>query len=203
LVADTGQCGWNSHRYKTDDKTKTAKMKVRRSEWKNVIDSFELSVGKVGKEGLHDACIVQRKRGEHERNLTMDFNHPWDLGKKDLSSPSDSFTLSLSCDECGKKGSFELSFYLKTHKHNPQAASFTLTPHGVSARIAPKLTLSGDFTEYSQGFELAKIPIYGYLIPEILDLGPEIVFAVGGQRGSCFWFCFYFLGDKHRPSGLC
>ncbi|KAF7596572.1 hypothetical protein BBP40_000972 [Aspergillus hancockii] len=59
-------------------------MKGRRLEWKDVVDSFEPSVGKVAKKELRDACIVQRKKGEHERNLTIHFNHPWDLGILDL-----------------------------------------------------------------------------------------------------------------------
>ncbi|KAE8392628.1 hypothetical protein BDV23DRAFT_170747 [Aspergillus alliaceus] len=64
------------------------------------------------------------------------------------------------------------------------AATFTLIFHGVSARIGPKLTLSGDFTDRSsQEFDIAKVPIYGYSIPRILDLGPEVVFSPGFSEG--------------------
>ncbi|KAE8380805.1 hypothetical protein BDV26DRAFT_256682 [Aspergillus bertholletiae] len=195
VVAGTGQCGWNTHRVpfavskiEFDDHTGTAKLQAQRSEWKDVFHSFELSVGRVAKdsEGVHDACIAPQhtKRKEHEKTMTMNFNHPWSLPQKDFSTPSDAFSLTLSCDQCGTKGSFELGFYLRTENHIPKAATFTLTPHGVSTRIGPKLTLSGDFTEkYSQEFDLAKIPIYGYSIPGVLDLGPEIVFSLGFSLG--------------------
>ncbi|KAB8258725.1 hypothetical protein BDV32DRAFT_139455 [Aspergillus pseudonomiae] len=193
VVAGTGQCGWNTHRVpfaaskiEFDDHTKTAKLQARRSEWKDVFHSFELSVGRVAKEEAHDTCVAPQhtKRKEHEKTLTMSFDHPWNLPQKDFSTPEDPFSLTLSCDQCGTKGSFELGFYLRTKKHIPKAATFTLTPHGVSARLGPKLTLSGDFTEeYSQQFDLAKIPIYGYSIPGILDLGPQVVFSLGFSVG--------------------
>ncbi|KAE8135517.1 hypothetical protein BDV38DRAFT_272710 [Aspergillus pseudotamarii] len=193
VVAGTGQCGWNTHRVpfavskiEFDDHTKTAKLQARRSEWKDVFHSFELSVGRVAKEEVYDTCVAPQhmKRKEHEKTLTMSFDHPWKLPQKDFSTPEDAFSLTLSCDQCGTKGSFELGFYLRNEKHIPKAATFTLTPHGVSTRIGPKLTLSGDFTEeYSQQFDLAKIPIYGYSIPGVLDLGPEIVFSLGFSVG--------------------
>ncbi|PIG86784.1 hypothetical protein AARAC_002944 [Aspergillus arachidicola] len=193
VVAGTGQCGWNTHRVpfavskiEFDDHAKTAKLQARRSEWKDVFHSFELSVGRVAKEEVHDACIAPQhtKRKEHEKTMTMSFDHPWNLPQKDFSTPEDAFSLTLSCDQCGTEGSFELGFYLRNENHIPKAATFTLTPHGVSVRIGPKLTLSGDFTEeYSQQFDLAKIPIYGYSIPGVLDLGPEIVFSLGISVG--------------------
>ncbi|QMW43561.1 hypothetical protein AFCA_007832 [Aspergillus flavus] len=193
VVAGTGQCGWNTHRVpfavskiEFDDHTKTANLQARRSEWKDVFHSFELSVGRVAKEEVHDACVAPQhtKRKEHQRTMTMSFDHPWNLPQKDFSTPEDAFSLTLSCDQCGTKGSFELGFYLRNENHIPKAATFTLTPHGVSARIGPKLTLSGDLTEeYSQQFDLAKIPIYGYSIPGVLDLGPEIVFSFGISVG--------------------
>ncbi|KAB8205303.1 hypothetical protein BDV34DRAFT_195684 [Aspergillus parasiticus] len=193
VVAGTGQCGWNTHRVpfavskiEFDDHAKTAKLQARRSEWKDVFHSFELSVGRVAKEEVHDACVAPQhtKRKEHEKTMTMSFDHPWNLPQKDFSTPEDAFSLTLSCDQCGTKGSFELGFYLRNENHIPKAATFTLTPHGVSARIGPKLTLSGDFTEeYSQQFDLAKIPIYGYSIPGVLELGPEIVFSLGISVG--------------------
>ncbi|KAE8150171.1 hypothetical protein BDV25DRAFT_129774 [Aspergillus avenaceus] len=192
MVAGTHQCGWNSHRIPFnvsdivfDDHTKTARMKGRPSEWKDVVDSFELSVGRVAqRQEPHDVCVAPRKRGEHEKHLTLDFNHPWDLPEHEFTSPEDSFKVALSCDKCGTHGSFDLGFYLRTHKKIPQAASFTLTPNNVSASITPKLSVSGNFAEaYSKEFDIARIPIYGYSIPGILNLGPEVVFSLGFSLG--------------------
>lgn len=186
LVTGSKHCGWNSHRMPFivssiafDKPSLKAKLSGVASEWKKIFRNYEVTVGKAP-----EASTSRRDWDDWDSDASLSFNHKIPLSKS-IPIPGGDVSLDISCEGCETKGSFDFGVHIKTSYGDPESASLTLSPNGVSASFTPRLGLSGNMTnEISDEYELVKIPIEGISIPGgVLDLGPEIVFSFGYQIG--------------------
>lgn len=184
MVAGTGDCGWNGHRVPFtifeidyDEKANTAHLTANASDWKSAIHSYTLDVGQLS----NPQGPV--KRGDHKKDVTIDFNHDFPINYTSLSAPP--YGITLACLSCATFGKFIISAHLKTEFFIPTDVTFGIQPRGVSMEIDPKIILSGDIIpDKTFQARLFTIPIEGITIPGgILDLGPEIQFNAGVTVG--------------------
>lgn len=192
LIMGSKHCGWNPHRMPFlvssivfDRRSLKAKLSGVASDWKKLFSNYEMTVGK------HPEAESSPSRRDWDAEASLSFKHKIPLNK---SFPvGKSLSIDLSCEECETKGSFDFGVHIKTSTGIPESASLTLSPNGVSAQFTPRLGLSGNMTEdFSDEFELVKIPVEGFSIPGgVLDLGPEVVFSFG-----------YEIGQVHGTAGV-
>jgi hypothetical protein len=188
MVANTGDCGWNTRRIpfivstlKYDEQANIAHLTAAASDWKSAAHTYDLVVGSVSTST--PSAKLRKRLGEVDFNkdLSIGFDHP--LPFSSWKFPDPDIDITLECDDCGTKGAFQFGFTLKTVLLIPKQVIVTLNPHGVSASITPKLSLSANYTG-SKPFEheFPGIPIEGISIPgDVLEVGPEIVFSAGAE----------------------
>jgi hypothetical protein len=190
MVAGTGDCGWNTHRVpfiistlKYDEKGNIAHLGAKATDWKSAAHTYDLSVGAAE---VPKSARLRKRFGEVDfhKDLSIGFEHPLPFSKWKFPDPD--IDVTFECDDCGTKGAFQFGFTLKTILLVPKQVLIKLNPHSVSASIAPKLTLSANYTG-SKSFEheFPGIPIEGITIPgDVLEVGPELVFSVGAELGG-------------------
>ncbi|PLB51915.1 hypothetical protein P170DRAFT_351910 [Aspergillus steynii IBT 23096] len=181
VIAGREHCGWNKQRmpFKVskihfDENTQTAKLTGEASEWKDVFENYELTIGNYND---HKGSGIEKRDSDKEFNV--DFNHDIDF-TKEIPVPGKDFHVTLGCDSCKSRGSFDFGFHVKTVMKIPTGASFSMKPNGVGLDIKPSLGIGGNFTEeMGDEFDVATIPIGGISIKKLVDIGPQIVFSLG------------------------
>lgn len=186
VIAGREHCGWNKQRMPFevskiffDENTQTAKLTGKASEWKTVFKNYELTVGNFP--GLSGSGNDKR---DYDKDFSLDFNHDIDFSKE-IPIPNTDLHITLGCDDCKSRGSFDFGFHIETKWGIPKAASVSMKPSGVGLDIKPLLGIGGNFTEeMGDEFDVATIPIGGISIKGILEIGPQIVFSLGYSLGE-------------------
>lgn len=186
VIAGREHCGWNKQRMPFvvskihfDKNTQTAKLTGKASDWKTVLQNYELTVGNyAAQQGSgHD-------KRDYDKDFSLDFNHDIDFSKEIPVSGKD-FHITLGCDQCKSRGSFDFGFHIETKWAIPKSAHVSLKPSGVGLDIRPSIGIGGNFTDkMGDEFDVATIPIGGISIKGILEIGPQIVFSLGYSLGE-------------------
>ncbi|KAI9927857.1 hypothetical protein ASPWEDRAFT_29249 [Aspergillus wentii DTO 134E9] len=183
VVAGAGDCGWNENRLPfvvsrvQFGANKMARLIGRPSNWEAVASDYELSVGGPPPAGQGRSLLNRRNWSP---SFSLDFDR--DLPLDSYTIPNDKIDITIDCDDCGTKGSFDFDFHIKTKFGAiPESATMSITPDDVSFSITPRLSVSGTLKgEMKNEKVLARIPVEGISIPGgILNLGPQIVFSLG------------------------
>ena len=184
MVAGSGDCGWNDYRVpftvfdiEYDEEANHAHLIANASNWQDAVHSFTLDVGHV------KAPEGTTKRGETDKDITIDFNHQFPINYTALSVPP--LGIALSCSSCGTYGEFVVSVHMETTLGIPRELTVGLEPRGVSMEIDPAITLSVDIgPALAKEFELFAIPLSAIVIPGgVLNIGLSIPFTVGVSMG--------------------
>ncbi|KAA8643041.1 hypothetical protein EYZ11_008258 [Aspergillus tanneri] len=181
VIAGRGHCGWNKQRMPFhvseihfDKNTQTAKLIGKASEWTEVFQSYDLTIGQTsdhGKRGFGDIS--------YDKDFNIDFSHDLTFSKE-IPIPSTDFHIDLGCDSCGTKGSFDIGLHIAVHWASLKTASVTLKPSGVSLDIKPSIGIGGNFSkEIGDEFELATVPLAGISIKSIVEIGPQLKLSAG------------------------
>ena len=184
MVVGNRQCGWNNKRVPFnvttivyDDKKTTAYLNATASDWQTLAHTYELTVGNVPQ-----LPAKLRKRLDVSKDLSLGFKHAFPVPTFKFSDPG--LDVEFECEDCGTDGSFALSFHLSTELFIPKSASASFSPRGVSASINPKVTFSTNITDQKKAeHEFPGIPIDGVSIPDLLNIGPQLIFSVGLEVG--------------------
>ncbi|KIW06953.1 uncharacterized protein PV09_02614 [Verruconis gallopava] len=184
MVAGTGDCGWNTARQPFiiydmmyDDDANIAHLTANASDWQDAIHSFTLDVGH-----LSDPQDLT-KRGDHDKDITIDFNHDFPINYTSLSVPPLSF--GVACSNCATSGEFLVQMHLETILGIPTDMTVGLQPQGVSLEIDPTVFLSADLTSsLKKEVELFAIPLEAITIPGgVLNIGLSVPVTVGVSVG--------------------
>jgi hypothetical protein len=186
MVAGQGQCGWNNARLPFNvttitynDKLFTANVNAQASNWTTVAHTYDLTVGQI-----YQAPSKLRKRLglDVSKDLSISFTHAFPF--QSFAFPSSELDVEFGCDDCGTEGSFSFSFHLATELFVPSTISATITPHGVSASINPEISFSTNITdEKTVEHDFPGIPIDGLSVPDVLNIGPQLIFSIGVSAG--------------------
>jgi hypothetical protein len=184
MVAGNAQCGWNKKRVPFnvtsivyDDKQTTAHLNATASDWQTLAHTYDLTVGNVP-----DLPAKLRKRLDVSKDFSLGFKHAFPFSSFTFSEPG--LDVEFECEDCGTAGSFSLSFQLSTEFFIPKSASASFSPRGVSASINPKVTFSTNITDQKQAeHEFPGIPLDGVSIPDLLNIGPQLIFSIGVEVG--------------------
>ncbi|KAI9041727.1 uncharacterized protein KD926_006451 [Aspergillus affinis] len=187
VIAGREHCGWNKNRMPFevskiffDKNTQTAKLTGKASTWETVLKNYELTVGNWNTGATGNG----NEKRDYDKDFSIDFNHDIDFSKE-IPIPDTDMHITLGCDECKSRGSFDFGFHIETKWMIPKSASVNLKPSGVGLDIRPSIGIGGNFTkEIGDEFDVATIPIGGISIKGILEIGPQIVFSVGYSIGE-------------------
>ncbi|KAH8434567.1 uncharacterized protein LDX57_012210 [Aspergillus melleus] len=186
VIAGREHCGWNKNRMPFevskiffDENTQTAKLTGKASTWETVLQNYELTVG-----NWNTGSTGGNEKRDYDKDFSIDFNHDIDFSKE-IPIPNTDMHVTLGCDECKSRGSFDFGFHIETKFGFPKSASVNMKPSGVGLDIRPSIGIGGNFTEeMGDEFDVATIPIGGISIKGILEIGPQIVFSVGYSFGE-------------------
>jgi hypothetical protein len=183
MVAGGRQCGWNTNRLPFnvtsivyDDKQITAHLNATASDWQTLAHTYDLTVGQIPQ-----TPSKLRKR-DLSKDFSLGFKHAFPVPSFKFSDPG--VDVEFECEDCGTDGSFSISFQLHTELLIPKSVSASFIPKGVSASINPKVTFGVNITDpKSVEHEFPGIPVDGVSIPDLLNIGPQIIFSVGVEVG--------------------
>ena len=202
LVAGKDDCIWNTVRQpfvistiNFDDPDEIVNLQGYPSSWKDAAHGYDLWVGKM------PSLPSKFKGRDIDKTFHIDFNHPLPASTWTFPLP-DGSEFTLDCVNCGSHGSFDLDFHINQDLIGiPDGASISLTAHGVSASITPRLGINANFSEtFSDEVSIVKIPIDGITIPgpfgeDILDVGPQFFISLGYSIGP-------IQGSAHISAGV-
>jgi hypothetical protein len=180
LVAGHGHCKWNIDRLPfivTDvefcDESNTIKALGRVSDWINATHSYDLFVG--GR--------AQSNKRDYDSGFTFDITA--DLPLSHINLGDGDLKITYDCFGCGTKGEFKFDFHIKSTLGVPNDIELILSPQDVQAIYEPRLGIQANIGEaWTEELPLGTIPFDGISIAGgILDLGPEIKFALVGSVG--------------------
>jgi hypothetical protein len=194
LVADTNDCGWNDHRQpfvvsnlRFDQKDNVAHLTAKASTWQDAVHSYTLQVGTME----NPSTKLRRQFGDINinRELSLPFGYKLPVAAIEFVTPLFNYKMGvkLDCEDCGTQGSFEIGLHLETTLGIATRVQASLKPHGVGARLVPKLTLSGNITEGPMKLmekTYPALPIDGITVPGgVLNINPEILYTVNAEVG--------------------
>ncbi|KAG8532995.1 uncharacterized protein KY384_001777 [Bacidia gigantensis] len=182
MVAGKGDCGDNDRRIPYsissiayDVAQKTARLTGNTGNWKDLIHTYELRVGKIS-----SPDDVGLKRRDYTKDASFDFNQNFDTKVKVKTGP---VFAELVCDPCYTAGTLDMELIIKTKFLVPVDLQFRVVPHGLKSHASFKFEVASDFGSKFDGGDkvsLAKIPLAGVTIPgDILTIGPVIDVQAG------------------------
>ena len=191
LVAGAGDCKWNKLRQpfnvtklKYDEKPNVAHLKATKVAWADLAHSYDLRVGKVAVPDEPAARSLQPRidlTPEIKGGLAVPFIAAFPFGFTIL---TEGFKGGIECSTCYTKGHIEFEFILSTFLGIPKGAKVRASPRGVMAETQVKFFGGAEVeTKIEKEWPLAKIPIAGVTIGDILALGPNFAINLAAEFG--------------------
>jgi hypothetical protein len=190
LVADTKDCGWNDHRTPFsvtelwfDEKENAAHLTAKASTWQDAAHTYTLQVG-----SLENPSPKSKRQlgGENiHRELSVGFDYKLPFPAFEFIGPILGYKtgVKMDCDDCKTHGRFEMGLHIEHTFGVPTKVLAALKPRGVGARMAPRLTITGNFTNTTKSLlerDWPPIPMDGVSIPGgVLSIEPELLFNAG------------------------
>lgn len=215
---DKSQDPWVVRNVRFDDKTHTILMDGTKSTWKRVMNSFIIDFGEIvlGGGRKRDTISELSKRvdiiPDLSRRFAMDveMTFPTKIFEWKKSIGPVNATLTANCNECGTTGSLVFEGHVEGHSDwdfpNPipdiviDRFDITVRPEGVGANLDLSLEFVGqlDFRSLvkpSQEINLLDIPLSGWNIPNVLEIGPRVQLNAGYEID-------YVIGSASASAGV-
>lgn len=183
MVAGAGDCGDNPHRVpylvhsiQYDEAANTARLDATTDEWKNLVHSYELRVGRVTPQ---PGIKLRRKDGDDSTAFSVTKAFPFEV--KVEAGP---VAGKLECDDCELSGSLNVNMHVTFGLPDIiDKAVFRLEPKGIKAQAHPKLTLGAQFKKevvLKKSALPQPIPLYAITLGGFMRLGAftEVVIGV-------------------------
>jgi hypothetical protein len=194
LVAGTGDCGWNTYRVpfivsnlKFDEKENSALVVAKASKWEEATHTYTLRVGSIPKPSAKFRRQLGSE-GNYNPEMSFGFDYKFAIPTQERMYPvkGKNISVTLDCDDCGTHGRFTLSLYMETILSVPTKMQASFRPHGVSARIVPKLTLATNISSNYKLFDKQwpPIPMEAVTIPGgVVDIVPHMSYRASADAG--------------------
>lgn len=147
--------------------------------WKEVAHTYSLDFGRYGP----PASTNSRRQFNGNKQVSIDLNHELPNSLSAGLGDSDKVnSVSLACNKCGTKGQLVLDGHIESAWFQVTVFTLTAQPVGVEADINLALTFTNDNPEFwwkPNPWTILSIPVGGFSIPELIEVGPMLNIGVG------------------------
>ena len=191
MIANYAGCGpdntrqpWLVSNVNYDPMNLVVYLNATKKSWPEIAHTFSLDFGK------YKPASAKRSLIDVTQTFSIDLTHALpatllpDTALSEFLPDSwlGNFDFEIDCDNCGSKGSLELTGHVESDIWNG-ISDFTLTvvPKGIEAALALKVIATGTVPTDSWGHQwhLFTVGIPALSIPDVLELGPNLDFSAG------------------------
>lgn len=194
MIANAQGCGaaksrqpWVVSWAEYDPKHLTVHLNATKKEWKEVAHSYNMDFGQYAPAAPSNH--TKRLSFDHSVSLDLTAEAPVEFFTQ-LTIP-DGISFSLTCTKCGTRGTLLMSGHIETSWFHMTSFTVQAVPQGVAADLNMKFSLAMVIpgTTFSpEPITFFTIPLGGFSIPGILQLGPALTLGAGvsivGLQGS-------------------